>query len=88
MSVKFVQSNQVTNVNGEDFGYPANPNGTALQIPCEDTEIIGSFWRIPQPLGNRLQGYQYIVDNGTSVKPTPDAIKILRVKLTNTAGIT
>ena len=87
MSVKFIQSNQVTAFNGEDFGYPANPNGTPLQIPCIDTEIIGSFWRIPQPLGNRLQGYQYIVDNQTPNPPTPDSIKVLRVKLTNDAGI-
>lgn len=86
--IEFVMSNQVTNVNGEDFGYPANPNGIPLQIPCTDTQIIGSFWRIPQPLGNRLQGYQYIVDNGTPNPPVPDAVKVLRVKLTNTAGIT
>lgn len=88
MSVFFVRSNQVTNVNGENFGYPANPNGTTLQIPCSDSQIIGSYWRIPQTQGPRVTGYQYIVDNGTDVPPTADAIKILRVKLTNTAGIT
>lgn len=86
--IQFVQSNQVTNVNGEDWAYPANPNGTQLQIPCSDSEIIGSYWRIPQSLGNRVIGYQYQVDNQTPNPPTPDSIKILRVKLTNTAGIT
>lgn len=88
MSVQFVQSNQVTAVNSENFGYPANPDGTSLQIPCSDTEIIGSYWRIPQMSGPRVVGYQYIVDNGSSVPPQEDALKILRVKLTNTAGIT
>lgn len=88
MGVKFVQSDQVTNVNGENFAWPANPDGTPMQIPCENTEIIGSYWRIPQVIGGRVAGYQTQVDNGTSTKPTPDAIKILRVKLTDTAGIT
>lgn len=88
MAIKFLQSNQVTNVNGEDFGYPNNPNGLPLQIPCEDSQIIGAFWRIPQTQGDRLIGYQYLVADGSSTPPQPDALKILRVKLTNTAGIT
>lgn len=88
MSVVFVQSNQVTKVNGNDFAYPNNINGVPLQVTCENTEIIASYWRIAQLDGNRVVGYTYVVAPETSVKPTPDALKVLRVKLTDTAGIT
>lgn len=87
MSELFVQSNQVTNWNGLDFGYPNNTNGIINQIPCEGTQIIGSYWRIPQTLGNRVIGYTYLVDNQTPNPPQADAIKILRVKLINNGGI-
>lgn len=86
--ITFVQTNQVTKVNGNDFAWPNEPNGTPLQITCQDTEIIASYWRIPQTNGNRVVGYTYVVAAETSVPPTPDALKILRVKMTNTAGIT
>lgn len=86
--ITFVQTNQATNVNGLNYAYPANPNGTPFQIPCQDTQIIASYWRIPVTAGNRVVDYDYIVATETSTPPTPDAIKILRVKLTNTAGVT
>lgn len=88
MSISFVQSNQVTAVNSNEFAFPNNINGVPLQITCENTEIIASYWRIAQLNGNRVVGYSYIVAQETSVKPTPDALKILRVKMTDTAGIT
>lgn len=88
MSISFVQSNQVVQVNGNTFAFPNNINGVPQQIPCENTEIIASYWRIPQTEGNRVVGYVDIVAEETSVKPQPDALKVLRVKLTNTAGIT
>lgn len=88
MSVNFVQSNQTTNWNGQDFAWPANPNGTPAQIPCENTEIIGSYWRIPVLNGNRVVNYTYITAVETDIKPQPDALKILRVKLVGTAGVT
>lgn len=86
--ITFVQSNQVTAVNSNEFGFPNNPNGVPLQIPCQNMEIIASYWRIPQYQGNRVTGYAFIVCSETSTKPTPDALKILRVKLTDTAGVT
>lgn len=79
MSVKFVQSNQVVEVLGQDYLWPNYPNGISKQIPCESVEIVNSFWKMPKTLGNRVIGYDYLValDNQ---KPTPDSIKILRVK--------
>lgn len=88
MAIVFVQSNQVTAVNGNEFAYPNNTNGVPLQVTCENTQIIASYWRIPQMQGNRVTGYAYIVAQETSVKPQPDALKVLRVKMTDTAGIT
>ena len=88
MAILFIQVPQVTAVNGNDFAWPNNPNGTPMQIPCTDTEIIASYWRIPSVNGNRVTGYNYIVASEQSVPPTPDALKILRIKATNTAGIT
>lgn len=88
MSVVFVYTQQAVNVNGEEFGFPANPQGTGMQIPCDSTQIIGSFWRIPQTQGARVIGYSYLVATETSVKPQPDALKVLLVKLTQTAGVT
>lgn len=88
MAVTFVQTNQATQFNGLDFAYPANPDGTPAQIPCADTQIIASYWRIPVVQGNRVIGYEFLTAVETDVKPTADALKILRVKLTNTAGVT
>ncbi len=89
MSVKFVQSPQVLNVNGEDFGWPANPDGVpnGMQIPCEDTQIVGAYWRIPQTQGPRVIGFTYLVATD-AIPPTADAVKVLRVKLIGTGGIT
>lgn len=84
----FVESNQVVSVNSQNWAWPTNPNGTIMQIPCEDTQIIGSFWRVPQTLGNRVIGYTDLTAVNQTTKPTPDAIKVLRVKLTGTGGIT
>lgn len=82
MSVKFVVSNQVTSVNAQDFGYPNNPNGITKQIPCENVEMVNSFWRVPRILGNRVIGYEYLVATDAN-KPTPDSVKIQRVKDTS-----
>lgn len=83
----FVQSNQVVNTNGENFAWPVLPNGIPMQIPCQDTQIIGGFWRIPKVQGNRVIGYTDLVATDSN-KPQSDAIKVLRVKLTGTGGIT
>ena len=88
MSVKFVVSNQAVDINGEVFAFPNNPNGTPVQIPCDQTEIIGSYWRIPQFIGSRVVGYVYAVATNTSVKPANSDIKVLSIKLTDTAGVT
>src|ERR1035437_155370 len=88
MSVKFVVTKQAVDINGEIFAYPNNPDGTMVQIPCDQTEIIGSYWRIPQFTGSRVIGYVYAVDTNTSVKPANADIKVLSIKLTDTAGIT
>jgi hypothetical protein len=79
MSVNFVQSNQVVEVLGQSFQWPSYPNGISKQIPCESIEIINSFWKIPVTLGNRVIGYDYLVAVDDQ-KPTPDSLKILRVK--------
>jgi|GEM_PF-4444105 len=86
--ITFVQTNQAVKVNANDFAWPNEPNGVPLQIPCQNMEIIASYWRIPQYQGNRVTGYAYVVCSETSTKPQPDALKVLRVKLTDTAGIT
>lgn len=88
MSVPFVQSNQVTKVNGNEYGFPNNATGTVVSIPVDGTQIIGSYWRIPQSMGSRFIGYEYQVAVETSSPPTPDSLKILRVKLTGEGGVT
>lgn len=83
MSVKFVQSNQVVEVNAQTYLWPNYPNGIAnKQIPCENVEIVGSYWKIPVTLGNRVTGYNILVATDSN-KPSPDAVKILRVKDTS-----
>lgn len=84
----FVVTNQAVDINGEIYAYPNNPNGTTIYIPCEQTEIIGPAWRIPQTSGGRVIGYNYVTANDSSVKPTADSLKVLSVKFTNDAGIT
>lgn len=79
MSIAFVRSEQVVTVNAENFQWPNQPNGVAKQIPCQNVEIVNSFWKIPTTLGNRVTGYNVIVAN-TSTKPTADSLKVLRVK--------
>lgn len=79
MSVNFVQSNQVVEVNAQTFLWPNYPNGISKQIPCENVQIVNSFWKIPVTLGNRVIGYNYLVATDAT-KPTPDSVKILRVK--------
>jgi hypothetical protein len=88
--VPFVQSNQVVHVNGMDFAWPSNPNGVpgGMQIPTLGTQIIGSYWRIPQTQGPRVIGWTYLNADNTSVKPQPDALKILSLKLTGEGGVT
>src|SRR6185312_8250023 len=86
--ITFVQTNQAVKVNANNFAWPNEPNGVPLQIPCQNMEIIASYWRIPQYQGNRVTGYAYVVCSETSTKPQPDALKVLLVKLTDTAGIT
>ena len=87
--VPFVRSNQVVNVNGENFAWPANPNGVlnGMDIPTAGTQIIGSFWRIPVMDGPRVVDYAFLVAN-SAIKPQADALKVLQVKLTGTGGIT
>lgn len=88
--IEFVVCNQVTNTNGNEYGWPNNPNGfpQGQVIPCSNSEIVASYWRIPQVQGNRVTGYAYVIAQNTSIKPQPDALKVLRVKLTGYAGIT
>lgn len=88
MAVPFIISNQVTKVNGEEFGFPTNSGGTTMNIPVIGTQIIGSYWRVPQAQGSRLLGYQYKTAVETSTPPTPDSLKILRLKLTGEGGVT
>ena len=88
MAVPFIISNQVTKVNAEEFGFPTNSGGTSMNIPVIGTQIIGSYWRIPQAQGSRFLGYQYKTAVETSTKPTPDSLKILRLKLTGEGGVT
>lgn len=82
MSVLFVQTNQLFGTNGETFGWPTYPNGiSGKQIPCDNTQIINTYWRIPKMLGNRLIGYTELVATDDT-KPTPDSAKFIRVKHT------
>lgn len=80
MGVPFVESNQVLEISGQSYGWPNYPDGLSGKfIPCNDTVIINSFWKIPVTLGNRVIGYNYLVATD-STKPQEDAVKILRVK--------
>ncbi len=78
MAIQFVQSNQVTAVNGIQYQNRFYPNGLQKAIPCRST-VAGSFWRIPVTEGNMLIGYNYLVATDAT-KPRADALKVLRVK--------
>lgn len=88
MAIQFVRSDQVLTVNGENYQWPANPEGISKSISCINTEIVGAFWKVPVTQGLRVIGYNYLVATD-DVKPQDDAVKVLRVKvLDNGAGMT
>lgn len=76
--IRFVRSNQVLEVNGVFYSYPSNTGGISKSIPCT-SEVMGFFWMVPIVQGNRVIGYDTLNAN-SATKPSPDAVKILRVK--------
>lgn len=88
--VPYVRSNQVVHVNGQDFAWPANPNGVpgGMSIPTLGTQVVGPYWRIPQTQGPRVIGFAYLVADNSTTKPQPDALKVLSLKLTGEGGVT
>lgn len=78
MAINYVNTLQCVEVNGQSYQWPNDPNGIEKAIPCRCT-IMGVFWKLPVTLGNRLISYNYRVAVD-AVKPTPDALKVLRLK--------
>lgn len=78
MAINYVDTLQCVEVNGQSYQWPNYPNGIQKVIPCRAT-IMGVFWKLPVTLGNRLISYNYRVAVD-AVKPTPDALKVLRLK--------
>lgn len=80
----FINSSQVVTVNGQDFQYPnyitGVVSGIQKQLNCANMTIVNSFWKIPRVQGARVIGYTYLVAVNTSVPPTPDSLKVLRLK--------
>lgn len=81
--INFVKTTQLISQNGQDcttldFNL-GTVTGLTRDINCPDTTIIGAFWRIPIVQGATVTKYEYVqaVD---STAPTPDSLKILRVK--------
>jgi hypothetical protein len=85
MAVNYVQSNQVTGHNGVDLTalnfQTGVVSGQTVNIPTAQNGafIVGAFWRIPVVLSGTLIKYEFS-EAFDSVKPQPDALKILRVK--------
>jgi hypothetical protein len=88
--VNFIQSNQVLGVNGQKYIYPNyvtglnsgpnDPQTVKRTIQTQNIVIINSFWFIPQVQNGRVIGYAEETAINTSTPPTPDSIKILRIK--------
>lgn len=80
----FVQDNQVVAAMGQAYVYAdyvhGVVNGIQKQLNCANCVIIGSFWMIPWVQGNQVVKYTYESAINTSVPPTADSIKILRIK--------
>src|SRR6185436_791779 len=85
MAVNYVQSNQVVTHNGVDLTtlnfQTGVVTGTTVNIPTAQIGafIIDAFWRIPITLDGILIKYQY-QQAFDATKPTPDSLKVLRVK--------
>lgn len=73
MGQAFVFPNYVTGVVG----------GISKTLNCNNLQIIGAYWMIPWVEGNQVVKYTVEAAINTSTKPTPDSIKVLRVKDTS-----
>lgn len=88
--VNFIQVNQVLGVNGQKYiianyitGLVAGPNDPQTvkrQIATANITIINSFWFVPIVQGGRVIDYRELTAINTSTPPTPDSIKVLRIK--------
>lgn len=82
--IQFVQSNQVVGVNGQKYIIYNYVSGvaTGLQktLAVANMIIVNSFWLIPKVQGGKVIGYTEEVAANTSTPPTPDSLKILRLK--------
>lgn len=83
--IQYVADGQVVGVNGEMFIYPNYITGVVGALPtklinCYDMIIINSFWLIPQVVGNTVARYNELLAVNTTIKPTVDALKVLKVK--------
>lgn len=54
------------------------PSGKNASIPAENTEVEGTYWRIPVVSGGVFLKYIYRADDGS--KPTVDSVKTVRVR--------
>lgn len=88
--VNFIQCNQVIGVNGQNYIYqnyvtglvcgPNDPQTVKKQLSTANMVIINSFWKIPRVQSGRVIGYAEETAINTSVQPTADSIKFLRIK--------
>lgn len=85
MSVNYVQSNQAITHNGNNLTrlnfQTGVVSGQTVLIPTaqQGAFVIAAFWRIPETQAGILINYVY-QEAFTSVKPTPDSLKVLRIK--------
>lgn len=83
MSVNFVKSTQIISVNGTDVTTLSFKTGVVKtltrDVNCDQTVIVGAYWRIPIVSGATISKYEY-VQAVNSTPPTLDSIKVLRVK--------
>lgn len=81
--VNFVLTTQCLEINGVDISQLNFSTGEVIgktkNIPCVGTNIVGAFWHTPIVQGAQVTKYEYAqaVD---AVKPTPDSVKVLRLK--------
>lgn len=83
--VNFVKTLQLLAVNGTDctqYNFQSGVvTGQTRDISCVDTTIVGAYWRIPIVRSGLLPANSYSYEQAIdSVKPTPDSVKVLRVK--------
>jgi hypothetical protein len=88
--VQFVESDQVLGQNGRKFIYlnyitgkvsdPSDPRTLRRQLAVDNMVIVNSYWWVPKVQNGHVIDYTELTAINTNIRPTPDSIKILRLK--------